>query len=283
MKKHNLYYEEITPKRQFFDVNLKEIWDYKDLLFLFVKRDFISIYKQTILGPLWFFIQPILTTIIFTIVFGKIAGISTDGIPQILFYLAGITCWNYFSECLNKTSNTFIENQNIFGKVYFPRIIIPISIVASSLIKFKIQFLLFLLVFFYYLFSENTHINPNLYIFLFPILLLTTSLLSLGVGLIITSLTTKYRDFRFLIQFGVQLWMYATPIIYPLSTLDGKLKTMAILNPMTSIIETFKFGFLGQGTFNWYYLLYTFIITFLLLFLGIIIFNKTEQNFMDTV
>ncbi|MBG16158.1 MAG: ABC transporter permease [Crocinitomicaceae bacterium] len=283
MKKHNLYYEEITPKRQFFDVNLKEIWDYKDLLFLFVKRDFISIYKQTILGPLWFFIQPILTTIIFTIVFGKIAGISTDGIPQILFYLAGITCWNYFSECLNKTSNTFIENQNIFGKVYFPRIIIPISIVASSLIKFKIQFLLFLLVFFYYLFSENTHINPNLYIFLFPILLLTTSLLSLGVGLIITSLTTKYRDFRFLIQFGVQLWMYATPIIYPLSTLDGKLKTMAILNPMTSIIETFKFGFLGQGTFNWYYLLYTFIITFLLLFLGIRIFNKTEQNFMDTV
>mgnify|MGYP001323468868 CR=1 FL=1 len=283
MKKHNLYYEEITPKRQFFDVNLKEIWDYKDLLFLFVKRDFISIYKQTILGPLWFFIQPILTTIIFTIVFGKIAGISTDGIPQILFYLAGITCWNYFSECLNKTSNTFIENQNIFGKVYFPRIIIPISIVASSLIKFKIQFLLFLLVFFYYLFSENTHINPNLYIFLFPILLLTTSLLSLGIGLIITSLTTKYRDFRFLIQFGVQLWMYATPIIYPLSTLDGKLKTMAILNPMTSIIETFKFGFLGQGTFNWYYLLYTFIITFLLLFLGIRIFNKTEQNFMDTV
>jgi len=283
LKKHNLYYEEITPKRQFFDVNLKEIWDYKDLLFLFVKRDFISIYKQTILGPLWFFIQPILTTIIFTIVFGKIAGISTDGIPQILFYLAGITCWNYFSECLNKTSNTFIENQNIFGKVYFPRIIIPISIVASSLIKFKIQFLLFLLVFFYYLFSENTHINPNLYIFLFPILLLTTSLLSLGVGLIITSLTTKYRDFRFLIQFGVQLWMYATPIIYPLSTLDGKLKTMAILNPMTSIIETFKFGFLGQGTFNWYYLLYTFIITFLLLFLGIRIFNKTEQNFMDTV
>jgi len=275
--------DEIVPKRNLFHINLVEIIKYKDLLFLFVKRDFISIYKQTILGPIWFFLQPILTTLIFTVVFGTIAGISTDGLPQILFYLAGITCWNYFSECLTKTSNTFIENQNIFGKVYFPRLIIPLSIVCSSLLKFGIQFLLFLLVFFYYFFNADYNLNPNIYILLFPVLILLTGLLSLGIGILITSLTTKYRDFRFLIQFGIQLWMYATPIIYPLSTLDGKLKTMAILNPMTSIIETFKYGFLGQGTFSWYYLGYTAIFTFLTLIIGILIFNKTEQNFMDTV
>lgn len=275
--------DEITPKRSLLHVNFSEIFHYKDLLFLFVKRDFISLYKQTILGPIWFFIQPILTTLIFTVVFGRIAGISTDGLPQILFYLAGITCWNYFSECLTKTSNTFIENQNIFGKVYFPRLIIPLSIVCSSLLKFGIQFLLFLIVFFYYFFNADYDINPNIFILLFPILILLTGLLSLGIGILITSLTTKYRDFRFLIQFGIQLWMYATPIIYPLSTLDGKLKTMAIMNPMSSIIETFKFGFLGQGTFSWYYLGYTAIFTFLTLIIGILIFNKTEQNFMDTV
>ena len=275
--------DEIVPKRNLFHVNLYEIIQYKDLLFLFVKRDFISLYKQTILGPLWFFIQPILTTLIFTVVFGKIAGISTDGLPQILFYLAGITCWNYFSECLTKTSNTFIENQNIFGKVYFPRLIIPLSIVCSSLLKFGIQFLLFLIVFFYYFFNTGYNLNPNIFILLFPVLILLTGLLSLGIGILITSLTTKYRDFRFLIQFGIQLWMYATPIIYPLSTLEGKLKTMAIMNPMTSIIETFKYGFLGQGTFSWYYLGYTVIFTFLTLIIGVLIFNKTEQNFMDTV
>ena len=275
--------DEIVPKRNLFHVNLYEIIQYKDLLFLFVKRDFISIYKQTILGPLWFFIQPILTTLIFTVVFGKIAGIPTDGLPQILFYLAGITYWNYFSECLTKTSNTFIENQNIFGKVYFPRLIIPLSIVCSSLLKFGIQFLLFLIVFFYYFFSTGYNLNPNIFILLFPVLILLTGLLSLGIGILITSLTTKYRDFRFLIQFGIQLWMYATPIIYPLSTLEGKLKTMAIMNPMTSIIETFKYGFLGQGTFSWYYLGYTVIFTFLTFIIGVLIFNKTEQNFMDTV
>ena len=275
--------EEIVPRRSLFHVNLYEIVKYKDLLFLFVKRDFISIYKQTILGPIWFFIQPILTTLIFTIVFGRIAGISTDGLPQILFYLAGITCWNYFSECLTKTSNTFIENQYIFGKVYFPRLIIPLSIVCSSLLKFGIQFLLFLLVFLYYLFNGYNNINPNIFILLFPILILLTGLLSLSIGIFITSLTTKYRDFRFLVQFGIQLWMYATPIIYPLSTLEGKLKTLAIMNPMTSIIETFKYGFLGQGTFSCYYIGYTTIFTFLALIIGVLIFNRTEQNFMNTV
>ena len=275
--------DEITPKRRVFYINLHEIFRYRDLLFLFVKRDFISLYKQTILGPLWFFIQPILTTLIFTVVFGRIAGISTDKLPPILFYLSGITCWNYFAECLTKTSNTFIENQNIFGKVYFPRLIIPISIVCSSLLKFGIQFLLFLLVFIYYLFNSKFNLNPNIFLLLFPLLIIITGLLSLGIGTIITSLTTKYRDFRFLIQFGIQLWMYATPVIYPLSTLDGKLKTMAILNPLTSIIETFKFGFLGQGTFSWYYLGYTAIFTIVTLIIGILIFNRTEQNFMDTV
>lgn len=280
MKKVN-YISKISPKKNLFDINTKEIWKFSDLLFLFVKRDFISIYKQTILGPLWFFIQPILTTIIFTIVFGRIAGISTDGVPPILFYIAGITCWNYFAECLTKTSNTFIENQNIFGKVYFPRLIMPISIVFSSLIKFGIQFLLFLVIYFYYLYNDS--VSPNIYLLLFPLLIIFSGILSLGFGIIITSLTTKYRDLRFLIQFGIQLWMYATPIIYPLSTLEGKLKTIALINPMTSFIETFKYGFLGHGTFNWYYIAYSLIFTIIILIVGLFIFSKTEQNFMDTV
>lgn len=273
---------EITPKKNLFDINLKEIFQFKDLLFLFVKRDFISVYKQTILGPLWFFIQPILTTIIFTFVFGRFAGLPTDGIPQILFYLAGITCWNYFAECLTKNSSTFIDNQNIFGKVYFPRIISPLSIVVSSLIKFGIQFFLFLCIYIYYCLTTDS-IQPNFTLFLFPILILLMGFLSLGLGMIISSLTTKYKDLRFLIQFGVQLWMYITPIIFPLSSLKGKMKLLAILNPMTSIIETFKFSFLSAGTFNWLYLFYTSIITIIILFFGLLIFNKTEQNFMDTI
>ena len=272
----------ITPKKSFFDVNILEILKFKDLLFLFVKRDFISIYKQTILGPLWFFIQPILTTLIFTIVFGRFAGLPTDGIPKILFYLSGVTCWNYFSECLIKTSSTFIDNQQIFGKVYFPRLITPMSIVISSLIKFGIQFLLFIAVFIFY-YTINSNIHPNIFLLLIPYLILLMGILGLGLGMIISSLTTKYRDLRFLIQFGVQLWMYVTPIIYPLSSLDGKMKLIAVLNPMTSIIETFKFSFLGAGSFNWYYLAYTSLVSFIILILGILIFNKTEQNFMDTV
>ena len=279
----NEWNDEIVPKKSLFQINIYEIIKYKDLLFLFVKRDFISLYKQTLLGPLWFFIQPVLTTLIFTIVFGTIAGISTDGLPQVLFYLAGITCWNYFSDCLTKTSNTFIENQNIFGKVYFPRLIIPLSIVFSSLIKFGIQFILFLLFFLYFFFGADYNLSPNIYILLFPVLIFLVGLLSLGIGIIITSLTTKYRDLRFLIQFGIQLWMYATPIIYPLSSLNGNLKTMALINPMTSIIETFKYSFLGQGTFSWYYLFYTTLFTLFTLIIGVLIFNRTEQNFMDTV
>ena len=281
IKKNNIE-EVITPKKHLFNFNIKEIWNYKDLLVFFVKRDFISIYKQTILGPLWFFIQPILTTLIFTVVFGRVAGLPTDGIPKILFYLSGITCWNYFSECLVKTSSTFIDNQQILGKVYLPRLITPMSIVISSLIKFGIQFLLFLSVFIFY-YTTNSNIHPNIYLILIPYLILIMGILGLGLGMIISSLTTKYRDLRFLIQFGVQLWMYVTPIIYPLSSLDGKMKLIAVLNPMTSIIETFKFSFLGSGSFNWYFLAYTSLISFIILILGVLIFNKTEQNFMDTV
>ncbi len=273
----------IRPKRSLLDLQLSELIRYRDLLFIFVKRDFISIYKQTVLGPLWFFIQPVLTTLMFTFVFGKVAGLSTDGTPMVLFYLAGITCWNYFAEILNKTSNTFIENQHIFGKVYFPRLISPLSVVISTLLKFGIQFLLFLGCFFFFLLFREDPIHPNASLLLLPLLIILMGLLGLGFGIIITSLTTKYRDLRFLIQFGVQLWMYATPIIYPLSALSGKMKTVAVLNPMTSIVETFKHGFLGSGELNWFHLGYTTVFTIVLLIIGMIIFNKTEQNFMDTV
>ena len=284
-KQKNKYREEITPKKHLFDVNLKEIWEYKDLLLLFVKRDFISVYKQTILGPLWFFIQPIFTTIIFTIIFGQLAEIPTDGLPQVLFYMCGITCWNYFSECLNKTSNTFISNANIFGKVYFPRLVLPISITLSNLLKFSIQFLLFLGFLIYYI-SQGTNINPNIYILLLPFLLLLMAGLGLGFGIIISSLTTKYRDLQFLVLFGVQLFMYATPIVYPLSLAKEKLgeySWIAIANPMTSVIETMKYAFLGQGQFSWYYLAYSFSFMVILLFIGTITFSKVEQTFMDTV
>jgi len=273
----------IKPKKSLFSVNLKEVFKGKDLLFLFVKRDFISIYKQTILGPLWFFIEPALTTVVFTIIFGKIAGIETGGIPSIPFYLAGLTCWNYFSDCFKKTSNTFIENQHIFGKVYFPRLITPLSIVISSLIKFGIQFILFLGVYFFYLAFTDATISPNAYLLLLPALIVLIGLMGLGFGMIISSLTTKYRDLRFLIQFGVQLWLYASPIIYPLSITEGKLRTVLMLNPMTSILETFKYGFFGSGTFEWWMLAYSAGFTFFILTFGILLFNKTEQNFMDTV
>ena len=261
----------IKPKRTFFSIDLKELYSYKDLLVIFVKRDFISVYKQTILGPIWFIIQPLLTTLMFTVVFTKIAGISTDGIPHILFYLSGLTFWNYFAESLNKTSNTFLENQEIFGKVYFPRLISPLSIVVSNLLKFGIQFALFFGFFLYYYFVAKAPISINMHVLLFPYLIILTGLLGLGFGLLITSMTTKYRDLRFLVQFGVQLWMYATPVIYPLSTLEGRLKELALLNPMTSIIETFKYGFLGSGTFSWNALIYSSIFTLVLLIISVFI------------
>lgn len=272
----------ITPERPLFRLDLYEVWRYRDLLFLFVRRNVVAEYKQTILGPLWYFIQPLLTTIMFTIIFGRLAGISTDGVPPMLFYLAGITCWNYFAESLNKTATTFRDNQNIFGKVYFPRLIVPLSVVITNLLKFGIQLILFLAFYFYFLF-QGSNIQPNATALLFPILVAILAGLGLGFGLLVTSMTTKYRDLVFLISFGVQLFMYATPVIYPLSEVPDQYQWMSVLNPMTAVIETFKFSMLGKGTFAWHYLAYSFGFTMILLIGGILVFNRTEKNFMDTV
>ena len=265
-----------------FDLNFADVWRYRDLLFLFVKRDFVSFYKQTILGPLWFFIQPIFTTIVFTFVFGNLAGISTDGLPQQLFYLTGITSWNYFSDCLTKTSTVFKDNASIFGKVYFPRLIMPLSIVVSNLVRFGVQLLLLVVMMCYFgLQGANFHVTYG--IFFFPILVLMMALLGLGLGLIITAVTTKYKDLTFLITFGVQLLMYGTTVIYPLSAAPEKYKNIIELNPMTGIIEAFRFGFLGKGEFTLWSISYSAIITVIVLFLGILIYNKTEKNFVDTI
>ena len=256
--------------------------NYKDLLFLFVKRDFISQYKQTILGPLWFFIQPLLTTITFTIIFGNLAKISTDGIPKVLFYMSGITFWNYFADCINKTSTTFVVNQGLFSKVYFPRIIVPFSIIINNLFKFAIQFLLLSGFWLFYFFNTDL-IIPNFTLLLLPFLILVMALLGLGIGMIISSLTTKYRDLTFLVSFGVQLLMYASPIVYPLSLLSSNYKWLLFINPMTSIIETFKYGFLGQGEFDIFWLFYSLLISITIFFIGLFIFNKVEKSFIDTV
>ncbi len=272
----------IKPKNRLFEVDLKEIWQYRDLLMMFVKREIITQYKQTILGPAWFFIQPALTTIMYMIVFGGIAGIPTDGLPQPMFYLAGIVCWQYFADCLNKTSTTFTANQAIFGKVYFPRLIVPFSIVASNLLRMFIQLLLFVIVYIYYLYI-GVSVTPNIYILLFPVLILMLAGLSLGFGIIISSMTTKYRDLTILFTFIVQLWMYATPIIYPLSTMSEKRQAIMALNPVTSIVETFKYGTMGIGTFNWGHLSYSFGFMVVLLIIGVVVFNKVQRSFMDTV
>ena len=265
-----------------FDIKFKDLWHYRDLLFLFVKRDFVSFYKQTILGPLWFFIQPIFTTIVFTFVFSNLAGISTDGLPQYLFYLSGITAWNYFADCLTKTSTVFKDNANIFGKVYFPRLIMPLSIVVSNLVRFGVQLLLLLTMMIYFAF-QNASFEVTYGILFFPVLVLLMALLGLGLGLIITAVTTKYKDLTFLITFGVQLLMYGTTVIYPLSAAPEQYKKYIELNPMTGIIEAFRFGFLGKGEFTFYSVGYSALFTFIVLFLGIIIFNKTEKNFVDTI
>ena len=272
----------IKPKSKWYDLRLAELLRYKDLLFLFVRRDFVSLYKQTILGPLWFFIQPIITSITFTVIFGNLANISTDGVPQILFYMCGVTLWNYFSDTLTKTSDTFSTNANIFGKVYFPRMIVPLSVVVSNLIKLGVQFLLFLVIWIFYLVrSENVH--PNKIILLIPFLIILMGFLGLSFGIIISSMTTKYRDLKFLVVFGVQLMMYASPIVYPLSIVPDKYRWLILANPVTSIIETFKYAFLGVGEFNWLHLAYSFFFTVMLFFLGLIIFHRVEKSFMDTV
>lgn len=274
----------IKPKTSLLQVDFRELWQYRDLYRMLVKRDIVVWYKQTILGPLWFFIQPILTTIMFMIVFGGIAKIGTDGIPQPLFYLAGICLWNYFAESLNQTSNTFIQNSALFGKVYFPRLVVPIATVSSNLVRLGIQLLLFVFVYLYFAFFTEATVAPNLYICLVPLLILLLSGLALGFGVLFSSLTTKYRDLTFLLSFLVQLWMYATPVIYPLSTIENPtLKTLMLLNPMTAILETFKYSVLGVGQFRFEYLTYSALFTLFIMALGIVVFNKVQRTFMDTV
>lgn len=274
----------IRPKTSLLHIDFRELWQYRDLYRMLVKRDIVVWYKQTILGPLWFFIQPILTTIMFMVVFGGIAKIGTDGIPQPLFYLAGVCLWNYFAESLNQTSNTFIQNSALFGKVYFPRLVVPLATVTSNLVRLGIQLLLFVFVYLYFAFFTEAIVSPNLYICLVPLLILLLSGLALGFGVLFSSLTTKYRDLTFLLSFIVQLWMYATPVIYPLSTIENPtLKTLMLLNPMTAILETFKFGVLGVGAFRVEYLAYSAGFTVFIMALGVIVFNKVQRTFMDTV
>jgi len=274
--------EVIRPKKGIFDLRLNELWQYRDLLVLLIRRDFVSVYKQTILGPLWYLMQALFTTITFTIIFGKVAKLPTDGVPQPLFYMAGIVCWGYFSQCLTKTSNTFTSNAGIFGKVYFPRLIVPFSVVISNLVGFGIQLLMFLGFLVYYYF-QGMPVNINTALLLFPILIILMAGMGLGFGIIISSLTTKYRDLQYLVGFGVQLLMYATPVILPLTFFGGKLRTLMLLNPVTSIVETFKYAFLGSGTFSWFYLGYSAVFTLIVLFIGALLFNRVEKSFMDTV
>lgn len=272
---------EIKPQENLFNLHLKDVWAYRDLLGLLVRRDFVSFYKQTIFGPIWFFIQPIFTTITFIIIFNKLAGISTNGIPPALFYMSGNIAWTYFSECLTKTSTVFRDNASVFGKVYFPRLIMPVSIVFSNLVKFGVQFSLFLLLLVYYLFKGE--VMPNWFLLLFPVVILLMALLGLGLGLIITAMTTKYRDLAFLVTFGVQLLLYATPVIYPLSAAPEKYRDFIALNPLSGLIETFRYGFTGTGQFYPGAFAYSVICTIVVLIIGLITFNKVEKNFVDTV
>lgn len=273
---------EIKPKNALFELNLGELLRYKDLLVLFIKRDIVTQYKQTVLGPLWFFIQPAMTTLMFMIVFGGIAGIPTDGVPQPLFYLAGISLWNYFSGCLTVTSNVFVANQGIFGKVYFPRLIMPLSAVCSNLLKLGIQLLLFLLVYLYFL-IDGTTAAPTRWILATPLLIALLAAQSLGFGILISSMTTKYRDLTILFTFVIQLWMYATPVIYPLSLMSPRQQALMSLNPVTPLFEAFKYATLGVGSFTAMQLAYSILFTVLLLALGIVVFNRIQRSFMDTV
>lgn len=272
---------EIRSNNNPFNLHLKDVWNYRDLLWLLVRRDFVSFYKQTVLGPLWFFLQPIFTTIVFTIIFTQVADVKIDNAPPILFYMAGTVAWNYFSDCLNKTSTVFRDNVNIFGKVYFPRLIMPLSIVVSNLVKFGVQFILFALILIYYMFIGKAH--PNWFILLFPVIMLLMAILGLGVGLIVTALTTKYRDLAFVVTFGMQLAMYATPIIYPLSTPLKHGHSIIILNPMSGLIETFRYGFIGTGQFYPTAFFYSVAACLVALIAGLVIFNKVEKDFVDTI
>ena len=274
----------ITPKRGLFDLQLADLWNYRDLLLLFVKRDFKTFYKQTILGPLWFFIQPLITTLVFTVIFNRVAKIPTDEIPPNLFYMSGIIAWNYFSSCLMLTSSTFTSNAAIFGKVYFPRIIVPLSNVISALAKFMVQLIMFLGFYFYYIATGNDQIAPKFETLIFiPLMILQMALLGQGLGMIISSMTTKYRDLSYLVSFGTQLLMYASPIVYPLSIVPEKYKILIIANPMTPVIEGFRQAFIGEGSFQISMFLVSLSITIATFFVGIVIFNKVEKSFIDTV
>lgn len=272
----------IKPKTGWFDVNLKEVVQYRDLIFLFVKRNFAVEYKQTILGPLWFIINPLLTTIISTLVFGGIAGIETDGVPYFLFYLTGYTIWNYFSICISQTSNTFSTNAAIFGKVYFPRLTMPIATVIYSLVKMGIIFVMALIGMLIY-WVRGTVIHPNLYMLLIPVFIVQTAILGLGFGIIISSLTTKYRDLTIVVGFGVQLWMYITPIVYPASRMSGLLGTLIWLNPVTPLVNNFRYALLGSGWFEWGYWGISILTSFVVLCIGVMIFSRVEKTFMDTI
>jgi lipopolysaccharide transport system permease protein len=281
IQKH-LWTEEIKSEESLFSVNLKEVWHYRDLLLMLIKKDFITFYKQTILGPIWFFVQPILTMLMYVVLFGQIAKLSTDGLPQIAFYLAGITIWNYFSEALTKTSTVFKDNASVFGKVYFPRLIIPLSIVCSALMKFAIQFSLFIVVVLYYTFVTAA-IQPNAWVLATPFLILLMAAFALGLGMIFSALTTKYKDLSFLLTFGIQLAMYATPVVYPISSMPEKYKWLINANPLTGIFECFRYGYLGSGNFEVYSLGMSTLLIAAILIIGVIIFNKVEKSFMDTV
>lgn len=271
----------MRPKTGWFDLHLSDLWRYRDLTMLFVWRDFVAQYKQTILGPLWHIIQPLFTTILFTVVFSRMAKISTDGLPPVVFYMAGVTCWNYFAECLNRSSGTFINNASIFGKVYFPRLCVPVSVVISNIIKFGIQFGLFMVFLIYY--WQKGEINPNAWALLTPVLVLIMAAMGLGMGIIVSALTIRYRDLQVLITFGVQLAMYASPVIMPLSQAHGKYHWLMLANPMTSVVETFRYAFLGAGTFDPLNLAYSAATTLIILFVGVVLFNHVERTFMDTV
>ena len=281
----------IKPKDSLFSVDFKELWAYRDLCSLFIKRNIVTQYKQTILGPIWYVVQPALTVIMYMIVFGGIAGIPTDGVPRPLFYLAGTCLWQYFADCITKTSNTFVENSSIFGKVYFPRLVMPISNIISNLLRFGIQLGFFILVYIVYVLVDPTcQAHLNWYVLLFPLLVIMIAGLALGFGTIVSSMTTKYRDLQILFVFLIQLWMYATPIVYPLSQTDSMrwlgipVHKLMCLNPVTPVIETFKYGFLSAGDFvGWRWLIYSFLFMCAILVVGIVIFNKVQKSFMDTV
>ena len=273
--------ETIESSHSLFDLKLAEVWRYKDLVYMFVKRDFVSEFKQTVLGPIWFFINPIFTTLVYVVVFGNIAGLSTDGAPKVLFYLAGVTLWNYFSNCLTRTSGVFRDNASIFGKVYFPRLVMPLTIVISNLMKFGVQFALFISFLIYYMIKGE--VQPNIWILATPFIIILMAAFALGTGMIFSALTTKYRDLQMLLGFGISLFMYATPVIYPLSSLSGIWRTIAMYNPLTGIFECFKYGWLGVGDFSVTILLISTVIIFIILAIGTLIFNKVEKGFMDTV